>query len=170
MKKLLFLLSIVTVASTLSAQKDWWEVDIWAVKFKMPESWACDPFSSSSVCDCPGFIIDNGQWDESEYVGMVIYPVDLEEKQLDNRKRVWGGVFQKEGALDVVTFNGIEYQRTEGTLEGLDENKAWQLVSIDKPKKKRKHLIIYFWCHPKIFKQNTHMFERIIATLERTKT
>lgn len=158
------------LTSSTFAQKGWWEVDIWAVKFKLPEPWACDPFSSSSVCDCPGFIMDNGQWDESEYVGMVIYPVDLEEKRLDNRKKVWHGVFHKQGALDVVTYNGIEYQRTIGTLDGLNENKAWQLISIDKPKKKRKHLIIYFWCDPKIFEKNTPVFEIIMSTVERQKS
>lgn len=169
MKKTTLLLLLLFMVFSCFSQKNWWRVDDIATTYKLPDSWTTDPFSSSSVCDCIGTINNNGVGLDSLYVGMVIYPVDLEEKRAENRKQVWGHTFHKNGSLEIVEYNGIEFQRTEGTLRGLDENKAWQLVSIDKPKKKHKHLIIYFWSHPETFEKNMPVFEKIMESMERVK-
>lgn len=170
MKRYILILVGTILTTGLVAQKGWWKVDDWAVEYKLPQTWISNPFEYSSVCDCPGTINDNGLGADSLFTGMVIYPIDLDERRSDNRKQIWGHYFHKDGALEIVEYNGIEFQRTEGSLNGMDSNKAWQLISIDKPKKNQKHLIIYFWSHPSTFGENQVTFEDILKSMKRIKT
>ena len=173
MQNITILALLFSSVLTLSAQPDksWWKVDMWKHhSYYLPGNWASDPFSTSSVCDCPGTINDNREWDD-DYIGMVVYAVNEQEKlDSENRQQVWGYRFVPEGDLLRVDYNGIAYLATYGQFNGMKGNpKVWQLTSFDTIKDKERHFIIYFWAQEKVFDKNMNTFVQILETFERKK-
>lgn len=103
----------------------------------VPKGWWIDPFSSSSVCDCPGLIagVDDAQ---PKYV---VYPADAAGMAEEMRNAVWDYVWDDQGAApyaytngDGVVFKGWKGQWKEAAdghaVIKLDANKGKDHVRI----------------------------------------
>ena len=162
---------LLAAASAASAQtEDWWRVKDYGVSYQLPRQWNSDPFSSSSVCDCPGTINDNGVWAGEDYIGMVVYPVTAAERDSSDRHQVWGHGFIPGESAETMTFAGISYDVTYGSFLDM---KGWprvmQLISRDDPGRNYLHFVIYFWAEPALFEQERETFFRILESFNRRK-
>ena len=169
-----FLWSALLLTSlSVSAQEsgEWWLVEENGLQYQLPASWASDPFSSSSVCDCPGTINDNSEWAADKYVGMVIYPVSAGEQDTsDLRQQVWGYGFVPGDAGYQVEYAGIQYTANYGVFDGMaSQPKVWQLVTTESVSNKFNQLIVYFWSNQSEFERNTESFISILESFKRTK-
>jgi len=172
MRTTMLVLAGLLIGGILNAQSDrgWWKVDDYGLEYKLPKDWRSDPFSTSSVCSCSGTINDNGGWEASDYLGMVIYPSMNNEKTDADRSQVWGSDFIGNTDADTVEFAGIPYLSTYGTMDGLRLGEtAWQLISLDKTGKNFTDLTIYFFGNPKLFEKKKDVFVQILETIERQK-
>ena len=171
MKKYILLLLSLVILTQSNAQKNkkskTWTVKDIGVSYKLPVSWRSDPFSSSSVCHCPGTINDNSELDE-EYLGMVVYTAEFPIIDTANRSKVWGYHFESSEDGEKITVNGIEFVKKKGLMkEGDEENEAWQYVSVDTPESNGVYIIIYFWGQHKKFAHNEDVLLEIISSVNR---
>lgn len=167
--KLIAFLPMILALNIVQAQN---KVKTWTIKedgftYKLPDTWRTDPFSSSSVCDCPGRINDNGEWD-SLYLGMVTYISDSSIINISNRSKVWDYQFNSTEKGEEIVINNIKFIKKKGTMNDSDEiNSAWQFVSVEDSNKKQKNIIIYFWGNLKVFSENENTFNLIIKSMKR---
>jgi hypothetical protein len=171
MNRIIVCTALMMVSVALSAQtENWWKVKDYTVSYMLPRHWNSDPFSSSSVCDCPGTINDNGEWFGEGYIGMVIYPVTDAERDSANRQQVWGYSFVPRSDAETMEFAGIPYTATYGNFMDM---KGWprvlQLVSADEAGPNKVNFIVYFWAEPSLFEQERETFFSIMNTFNRRK-
>ena len=166
---LLLILAMSVSCSTSRSLSRWWAMDDYGILYSLPPDWSADPFSSSSVCDCPGIICNNDGW-KSGYVRMVVYMTQFEADLTLNRGRVWGHDFEQTGESDKVTFAGIPYRRDYGTFVDSDfGQRAIRLVSSDTPRKDEMHFTIYFFGSEMLMEKNDDLFWKIMGTIKRKK-
>lgn len=146
-----------------------WHVDDYGLSYELPNDWRSDPFSSSSVCDCPGTINDNGTWDEEKYLGMVIYPHTKGQTNDYFRAQVWGNRFVAITTPEKVKIGKISYERTFGHFEGKENEPTWRYISVDIPKKNRPYLTIYFFGQESPMTAFGSKREAIMASFKRKK-
>lgn len=85
------------------------------VSFKVPEDWISDPFSSSSVCDCPGIIIIDDQR-KKKSLWIAIYPIAKGDEVQPSHNFVWDYEFTTDSdgpevlKVDGVTMNAMKGQ------------------------------------------------------------
>ena len=151
-------------------QKTWTMEDAW-LSYELPMDWRSDPFSSSSVCSCPGTINDNGTWAQDKYIGMVVYPVDNMDEQGDEKRSwVWDHEYMATAEPVNVTYNGITFAKTEGYFTNTKtDSKAWRLTTTENNKGKYKHYVIYFWSNPKQFDRYVDAFVAILESVSRQR-
>ncbi len=173
--RILFLLTFLISSQLITAQgRGWWTMDDWGLTYKLPKDFRADPFSSSSVCHCPGTIVDNGEWDDDKYIGLVIYPIPENVEEHDgedaDRGQVWGYTFIPDGKDEKAQFGEIKYVLERGTFSDMDyENEAIRLTSQGKQKASHPDLIIYYWGSPAAFDKHFADIEKILGTIKLEK-
>lgn len=125
MKALVFAitLALTVQSSSLFAQKKLkYEVvkdGYLGISYSIPKDWRYDEYSSSSVCDCPGVIIDNFDND----VRINVYTSDAEGMQEQKRLEVWDYVWDESNAMPY-SYNGsgeIKFTALQGKWGNEDE-------------------------------------------------
>lgn len=116
MRQFALILFAVFLSSFAFPQK----MSIEGVTFDLPENWIGDPFSSSSVCDCPGVIIIADRY-ESTSVWIAIYPIAKGEEVLPDHNAVWSYAFQPESnSPDILTIGKVNMNVDKGTYTSSD--------------------------------------------------
>lgn len=167
---LFFVLMTVAVSYTGAQPGGWWTVRDWTLTYQLPDSWNSDPFSTSSVCDCPGTINDNGEWEDSKYVGMVIYPVTREDRNDRQRQQVWGHVYKSDGTISTRTFGDISWDISYGSFPGMGGDPAvMRLESNDSVKGNRMHYIVYVFGAEDAYRAEEPAIRTILESFQRRK-
>lgn len=126
MKKhlLAFVAAFMLISTSLFAQpsEKYQDVDEpeFGIFYSMPESWRYDPYSTSSVCDCPGVILDN--FDNKLRIN--IYPTSAEGMAEQKRNEVWDYVWDPASGkpYDYKSKSKTKYQAQIGAWKVKQEN------------------------------------------------
>lgn len=114
------------------------------IKYSIPDNWAIDDFSSSSVCDCYGTIILD--YDSLPDLKIAIYPYLDSDTAMYERSFVWGGQFVADsGSLKIEkTISKRIYSLDKGVLDGRNVSYAYRLKPISNHPKHYNHIIYIF--------------------------
>ncbi|MCR9171218.1 MAG: hypothetical protein NXI10_01910 [bacterium] len=85
------------------------------ISFKLPKNWISDPFSTSSVCNCPGIIIIDDE-DENNSLWIAVYSIGKDEEVQEDHNFVWDYEFTPEGdGPEVLTVDDVTMHAMKGS-------------------------------------------------------
>ncbi len=89
------------------------EID--GVKFKLQKDWISDPFTTSSVCDCPGIIILDER-NERKSLWIAIYPISKDYAVHEGHNFVWDYEFVSDSTgPEVLVIDGVKMHAAKGS-------------------------------------------------------
>lgn len=146
------------------AQKGWQKMNerYHGIKYAIPNDWRADPFSSSSVCNCAGTILDNLDLDTR----IVIYPTDKEGMLAEERQYVWDYKFVPSDKQDKIKTEHFVFDRMVSKWED-DEGKDYEVWRISTHKKKM-HYLIYVFGPPAELKAQKKVIHQILESIRPT--
>ncbi len=146
MKYILIFVAIGWIYSPVLAQEKLEKWSISGVEFKVSSEWGIDEFSSSSVCDCEGVIIND--YDTIHKFFAVIYPL-LYRDPVPDHDNVWGAPFVADNGTKPIEIKvgGVEMEFTAGSFDFGDDSKskALKLSSVNGKTSKNFDHIMYFF-------------------------
>jgi len=179
MKKIVFLIVLVTLNPGLFAQK-WKTVnkEFFGITYKLPGTWEVDGFGGedweakgSSVCHCAGIINIINRSDSNE-IYMLVYPTKIKDSvNAVKRKKIWKNIVgdkvtdKSTVPLKNYTFEKAVLKFDEGAQADFPGYEIWRFFTFAH----EQYYTVYFWAKPQTIKDNEKDILKILESIRITK-